>query len=165
MSRAQYHTHLVRIAVLAVLSASILTVLPVQASTISNLAGRWTGWGAVTLASGATERVKCVATYFIKDKETKVRQNLRCASPNYKIDSVADYVIKNGKVTGSWEERSRSNTGEVLGKSTAKGFKLAITGETWSADISVTTGKCKQSISFVPTNLDVTRISIGLRKC
>ena len=164
MSNARFNRHKARIAVLIGLS-SIILALPALANPVLNLPGRWAGWGAVTLASGATERVKCVATYFVKNKGASVRQNLRCASTNYKIDSTADLAIKAGAANGAWEERSKSNKGAIKGKVTAKGFDLFVTGETFTAKIKLTTGKCKQSISFVPTNLDVTRISIGLRKC
>jgi hypothetical protein len=32
-------------------------------------------------------------------------QNLRCASPSYKIDTKASLAVRGGQVTGNWEER------------------------------------------------------------
>ena len=40
---------------------------PVAAGSVKDLAGRWSGWGSVKLSNGATEQVKCVATYFVKN--------------------------------------------------------------------------------------------------
>lgn len=153
------------ISALVIAALQIVTTAPACANPVMKLPGRWAGWGAVTLANGATEKVKCVATYFVKEKGASVRQNLRCASATYKIDTVADYIIKGGAVSGSWQERTHNNTGKVSGKVTAKGFSLAVSAETFSATLSLTTGKCNQSISLVPINLDIQRISIGLRKC
>ena len=160
-ARAKTLTH----SLVVTIAAITVCAAPVLANPVSKLPGRWTGWGKVTLVSGAVERVKCVATYFVKNKGVNVRQNLRCANSSYKIDTTADYTINGQTVTGNWEERVHANTGTVQGKLTSKGFNLAVSAQTFSATLTMTTGKCSQSLSFAPTNLDVTRISVGLRKC
>ncbi len=142
-----------------------LMVQPVAAANVKNLAGRWSGWGSVKLSNGATEQVKCVATYFVKKAGALINQNLRCASASYKIDAKANYNVKGSALTGEWEERTHSAKGNVQGRMTGDGFQLAVKGETFSARMIVSSSRCKQSINISPRGLDVSRISIGLKKC
>jgi hypothetical protein len=136
-----------------------------QAAPINDLAGRWSGWGSITMASGATEQVKCVATYFVEGGGAQVKQNLRCASTSYKIDATAKLNNANGHLTGEWEEKTYAAVGAVAGRFTGNGFNVSITGPSFSAAMAVTTTNCKQSISITPTGFDISRISIGLDKC
>lgn len=134
-------------------------------SPVSDLPGRWSGWGAVTLANGSSEQVKCVATYFVENGGSSVQQNLRCASASYKIDARANLSVANGQVTGAWEERTWSAMGSVAGRMTGNGFNLSIQGDSFSAAMAVTTLACKQSINITPRGFDVSKISISLGKC
>jgi hypothetical protein len=152
---------------LCLMLASAATGLPAlaEASPVGDLPGRWSGWGAVTLANGSSEQVKCVATYFVNGGGASVQQNLRCASTSYKIDATANLIVSNGQVTGAWEEKTWSAIGSVAGRMTGNGFNLSIQGDTFSAAMALTTSNCKQSISIMPRGFDVSKISIGLGKC
>lgn len=136
-----------------------------QAAPINDLVGRWSGWGSITLVSGVSEQVKCVATYFLEAGGTQLKQNLRCASTSYKIDATAKLNHANGQLTGEWEEKTHSAVGAVAGRFTDNGFNVSITGKAFTAAMAVTTTTCKQSISITPTGFDITRINIGLDKC
>lgn len=133
------------------------------ATIVTDLPGRWTGWGSVTLATGQSEQVKCVATYFVEG--ATVRQNLRCASQSYKIDAVANLSVANGRVTGQWEERTWSVGGSVTGRQTDKGFDLAINGPNFGAAMLVGGTNCKQSINIMPKGFEISRIALNLGKC
>ena len=135
------------------------------AGPVGDLPGRWSGWGAVVYENGESERVKCVATYFIEAGGDTVRQNLRCASKGYDIDATASLRVTDGRVSGAWEEKRWSATGSIAGRMTDDGFNLSIKGDAFSAAMAVTTSSCKQSISITPQGVDITRISIGLGKC
>lgn len=135
------------------------------ANPLGELPGRWSGTGSVRLTNGTTETVKCVATYFVTGGGTNVAQNLRCASPTYKIDTKANLVVRGGQVTGSWEERQYAQTGAVTGRMTSNGFNLQIGGARFTAALQLTSAACKQSISIAPKGFDISRISIGLAKC
>ena len=153
------------IASAAIAAAAVSASAPVSASPLSDLQGRWSGWGSVQMSNGTREQVKCVATYFLKDGGSSVSQNLRCASSSYKIDAAANYVLKGDQVSGRWEERTWSAVGSVSGRMTDKGFNLAIQGQTFSAGMAMMTTSCKQSIQITPQGFGVSRISIGLGKC
>jgi hypothetical protein len=136
-----------------------------SAAGLAELAGRWSGWGSVKLTNGATEQVKCIATYFVNDAGSSLDQNLRCASASYKIDAKAQFNVEGTSVSGSWEERTHSAKGDVAGQLIDNGLKLSVKGETFSALMTLIASACKQSISITPEGLNVSRISIGLRKC
>jgi len=150
---------------LAAVTMVATSAVPVLAGPIDQLPGRWSGWGSIQLSNGQSEQVKCVATYFVENAGKAVRQNLRCASSSYKIDAVANMKVNGNAVTGDWQERTHSNSGSINGRISGNNFKLAITGPNFNAGMALSTSACKLSINMTPQNLDVTRISIGLRKC
>lgn len=135
------------------------------ASPLSDLPGRWSGWGNVVLANGSSEQMKCVATYFLQNEGDGIQQNLRCASSSYKIDSTANLVLKGTQVSGVWEEKTWAATGQVSGKVSGNAFDLAIRGPNFTAAMAVTTSSCKQSINIAPQGFDISKITIGLGKC
>jgi hypothetical protein len=136
-----------------------------DASPIGEMAGYWTGAGSVTLSSGNTERVKCAVIYKVSDDGVQIKQSIRCASTDYNINASADLRVKGEHVSGSWEEKTYSATGEVTGRLTGTNLVLSIQGANFTAAMNVSLSACKQSISISPKGLDVNRISIGLAKC
>jgi len=135
------------------------------AGPIEDMAGYWTGVGTVLLTSGSTERVKCVVIYRIGSSGTQIKQTMRCASTDYKIDSAAELRVNGEHVSGTWEEKTYSATGDVTGRYTGTSFVLSIKGQNFTAAMNVGLSSCKQSISITPQGLDVRRISMNLAKC
>jgi hypothetical protein len=134
------------------------------AVNLQDMVGYWTGTGKIVLNNGNSESVKCVVTYKVTGAQLK--QNVRCAGQGYSLNGTADLVIApSGAVTGSWTENTYAAKGDVVGKTTDRGFSLAITGPTFTAVMDATTTACKQSLDIVPKGLDVSRISLGLGKC
>ena len=98
--------------------AAVAGILVAQASaaTVNDLAGRWSGWGSITMANGSSEQVKCVATYFVEGGGSQLRQNLRCASQSYKIDASAKLNNANGQLSGEWARATGGGEGDdILG--------------------------------------------------
>jgi hypothetical protein len=135
------------------------------ASPLNSLDGRWTGYGSIVTANGASESVKCQAVYQVREAGGTVHQNLRCASAGYNIDATALLNVSSGEVSGRWEERTFAASGSVSGRVTGSGINLSIQGPSFSAAMAVATTACKQSISIAPRGLDIARIAIGLGKC
>lgn len=136
------------------------------AGPLQNLPGRWSGWGTVLFDGGEVEKIKCVATYFIKGDGKDLEQNLRCTtSSSYKISAKSKLRVSNGKLNGSWLERKSGNEGSVTGRMTNMGFRLSVIGATFTADMKVKTGSCRQSITIAPSGLGVRNIDITLGKC
>lgn len=136
-----------------------------SASAVQQLAGRWSGWGSVDMQNGSREQVKCVATFFVENGASRVKQNLRCASAGYKIDVRGRFNVKGNSVSGTWEERNHNNAGTVSGKVSGSTFRLAIRGPVLNASMSLATSACKMNINITPVDFNVRRIAIGLRKC
>jgi hypothetical protein len=134
------------------------------AVNLQDMAGYWTGTGKIVLNNGNVENVKCVVTYKVTGSQLK--QNLRCAGQGYSLNGSADLeVAPSGSVTGSWTENTYAAKGDVTGKTTERGFSLAISGPNFTASMDATTTACKQSLEIVPKGFDVSRISLGLGKC
>jgi hypothetical protein len=134
------------------------------ALNLQDMAGYWTGTGKIVLNNGNVENVKCVVTYKVTGSQLK--QNLRCAGQGYSLNGSADLEIAaSGAVTGSWTENTYSAKGNVTGKTTDRGFSLAISGPNFTAAMDAATTACKQTLEIVPKGFDVSRISLGLGKC
>jgi hypothetical protein len=156
-------TSLRRVAARMTFAFAALVAAAASASPVTDLPGRWAGWGSVVLSSGQSEQVKCVATYFVEGQS--VRQNLRCASQSYKIDAIATLSVANGRVTGAWEERTWSVGGSVTGRVSERGFDLAINGPNFDAAMTVGGTNCKQSINIMPRGFEISKIALNLGKC
>ena len=143
----------------AMLAASGATAAPIE-----ELDGYWSGGGTVVLSEG-TERVKCAVRYRVGQGGTQIKQTLRCASADYAISATADLAVNGAQVTGNWEEKTYSATGEVSGRYTGGSFVLTIKGATFTASMNVELSSCKQSIQIRPRGLEVRRISMSLAKC
>ena len=146
------------------IAALFMSATASAAVNLQDMAGYWTGTGKVQLTNGSSESVKCVVIY--KLTTAGFRQNIRCASQGFSFNGTAELeVTQGGAVTGNWTENTYSAKGDVTGKTTDKGFTLAISGATFTAVMDATTTTCKQTLDIVPTGLDVARISLGLGKC
>jgi hypothetical protein len=143
----------------AMLAASGATAAPIE-----ELDGYWSGGGTVVLSEG-TERVKCAVRYRVGQGGTQIKQTLRCASADYTINATADLAVNGAQVTGNWEEKTYSATGEVSGRYTGGSFVLTIKGATFTASMTMELSTCKQSIQIRPRGLEVRRISMNLAKC
>ncbi len=82
------------------------------AGPIEDMAGYWSGAGTVLLKGGETERVKCVVVYKVGAGGTQIKQTLRCASADYNISGAAE-LRSGAQVSGNWEEKTYSATGDV----------------------------------------------------
>lgn len=161
---------LMQVALAASVFAAAVSLTPESeplraASPLDALAGYWSGSGHVSLKGGKTERVKCSVTYKVGENGTHLKQNMRCASADYTINASADLRVQGAQVTGSWEEKTYSATGQVQGKFTDNVFALNIRGGNFTAAMKVDTSECKQNIAITPQGLEVNRITIGLTKC
>lgn len=143
----------------------VLVPAPASASSLKDLPGKWSGWGSIQMASGATERIKCIVEYAVNGGGANVHQSLRCASQSYRIDATAKMNVQNGEVSGDWEEKSYSAVGSIAGRANGGNFNLSIQGLVFSAAMAVATNGCKQSINITPQGFEIAKISIGLGRC
>ncbi len=135
--------------------------------TVSGLAGRWSGQGTVKPATGPAERFNCVVTYIPQGSSTRLRQNLRCNSANYKLDAATHLELRGGKVVGRWQDNIYTGlNGTVSGTVKGGGFDIVLSGKFFTAKMTVVGSGCQQSVRVTPARADYIReVSASLRKC
>jgi hypothetical protein len=132
----------------------------------SGMAGRWSGGGVITMTNGATERIRCGATYAVPPSGAALSQSLRCASVSYRLN-VSSHVVAypGGAISGSWSEATRGVSGTVSGRATRGGFQAYVTGAGFTAGIAIGTRGRSQSVAIRPqAGTDVSYVSITMRK-
>lgn len=137
-----------------------------EGEAIGKLAGRWSGEGVMTLASGPRESFKCVVTYFPSEDGSRVKQNLRCKGASYNFDAATHLQIAQGRVTGLWEDKVYSLGGSVNGTVTQDGFDVTLSGRFFEAKMTVVSSPCQQSVTITPAgSSDMKQLAAVLKKC
>ena len=165
-----------RPAVLLIAAISMMSLLlglfqplPAQAATKSlfeTLAGRWTGWGWIELASGDRERIKCRISYRLIDTGSKATQGIRCASSSYNIDATALLWNDAGTIKGTWREVTYDAHGKVSGSATDTSASVNLESNNLNAAMKINSiSKCRHTVSIRPKGIDIKMISVGLKGC
>jgi hypothetical protein len=131
---------------------------------LSRLAGSWGGSGTARFEGGQSERLNCRGHYTIKAGGSGVGLALRCASASAKIDMRSSLVVQNGRVTGSWEERTFNAMGSVSGKASPGSLSLANSGGGLSGSMSMTFTGSSQSVRITASGTSLKGVSINLRR-
>ena len=134
------------------------------ASPLSKLAGSWSGSGTARFEGGQSERLTCRGHYTIKDGGTGIGVALRCASSSAKIALRSLLNYQEGRVSGSWEERTFNASGTLSGRASSASMNLAIRGSGMSGSMSVSFGGSSQSVSINTSGTGLKGISISLRR-
>jgi hypothetical protein len=129
------------------------------------LSGHWSGAGTVTLANGATERLRCKVAYAVNAAGKMVEQTLRCASDSYRVEISSNVISKGGSLSGSWTDTTRGLSGNISGHATGAEILANVAGAGFTARLDVRTHGDKQSVTIRPQGgTDVSAVSISLRK-
>jgi hypothetical protein len=146
-----------------------LSLIPVgaqaqSAQPFAAMSGVWSGKGKISLEAGASEAIRCRATYAVRDDGNALQQTLRCASDSYKIELTSNVVANGGKLSGSWSESTRNVSGDVQGTTAGGRFHVVVSAGTFSADLVLTTKGNSQSVvirsaggEFKGANITLTR--------
>jgi hypothetical protein len=134
-----------------------------QSAPFAGMAGVWTGSGTITLDSGASERIRCRATYAVSDDGNGLNQRLVCASDSYKFDLKSDVIANNGTLSGTWSELGRNVTGSLEGRAGAGKFNVVVSAPAFTADLSMTTRGNKQTVS-ITSQSQIKNASISLAR-
>jgi hypothetical protein len=129
------------------------------------LSGHWSGAGTITMANGATERIRCKATYAVNATGKAVQQTLRCASDSYRVEISSNVISEGGSLSGSWAEATRGVSGNISGRASGAKIVANVAGAGFTAHLDVRTQGERQSVTIRPQGgADVTAVSIALRK-
>jgi len=119
-----------------------------QSAPFAGMAGVWSGAGTITLEDGASERIRCRATYAVSREGEGLNQSLVCASDSYKFDLRSNITASNGALSGTWSEVSRNVGGNLEGRSSAGQFNVVVSAPAFTANVSLTTRGNKQTVSI-----------------
>ncbi|MDB5548206.1 MAG: hypothetical protein JWR73_1115 [Tardiphaga sp.] len=112
------------------------------------MAGVWSGSGTIILEGGATERIRCRATYAVSGDGAGLNQSLTCASDSYKFDLKSDVTAQNGTLTGQWSESSRGVGGTLSGRAGNGQFNVVVTAPAFTANLVLATQGKKQNVTI-----------------
>jgi len=135
-----------------------------QTSGFAGMAGSWSGSGSVTLTSGATERIRCRATYEVTPSGNTFQQSLRCTSDSYNFDLRSSVVRSGDTVSGTWSETTRNVTGGIAGRVSGNQIQAAIQGPGFSANLGLATQGDRQTVSIRSQGTELSAVSIVLRR-
>lgn len=131
---------------------------------LKGLNGSWSGSGAVTLANGERERIRCRAAYDVRADGSGLRQTLDCASDSYRFSLKGDMQVDSGgAIAGSWTESTRNAGGSMSGQARDGSINGMIEGAGFSGALSVTTHGDRQSLSLLSQG-EVRQVAITLRR-
>ena len=137
----------------------------VAGGPFTGMSGHWSGVGSITMASGATEKIRCRATYAVQPGGAALNQSLRCASDSYRLEISANVLSQGGSISGSWSEATHGVSGNISGHATGADIQAHVSGAGFAANIGIRTHGNSQTVGIRPqAGTDVNAVSITLRK-
>jgi hypothetical protein len=133
-------------------------------SPFAAMAGSWVGGGVLSTTDGGQERLRCRASYDVTATGAELRLNLRCASESYNFDLASEVQYRGGTISGSWSEASRNASGTVSGRAAGDRIDVAARGESFSANLSMTTRGGQQTVSIRPQGTNIAAVSLSLNR-
>jgi hypothetical protein len=155
---------------LAVMGSESRAQTPGSAATFRGLAGNWAGDGTIRMSSGATERIRCRATYQVGagdpggDSQQTMLQSLVCASDSYRFEIKTRVSRTDKRLTGNWIESTRNISGNLVGRITNGRIDATVDGGVFTAAISIAPNGRRQAVTIRPSSVDVAEVTIALTK-
>jgi hypothetical protein len=117
-----------------------------QSGPFAGMAGVWAGGGTVALEDGATERIRCRATYAVGAGGNGLNLDLTCASDSYKFDLKGNVISDHGALSGRWSESSRGVIGTLEGRGANGNIQVVASAAGFTANLALTTRGNRQSV-------------------
>ena len=134
------------------------------ASPFAAMAGSWSGGGVLSTTDGGQERLRCRASYDVAGTGAEIRLNLKCASESYNFDLSSEAQYRGGAISGSWTEASRNASGTLSGRGAGDHIDVAARGDSFSANLSLTTRGGQQTVSIRPQGTNISEVSLALNR-
>ena len=149
---------------LALLCLPGRAALAAPVSPFTAMAGTWSGGGVLSTTDGQQEQLRCRASYDVAGTGEQLRLNLRCASASYNFDLASEVEYRGGAIRGSWTEASRNASGTLSGRAAGDHVEAAARGDSFSANLSLTTRGGRQTVSIQPEGTNITSVSLALSR-
>jgi hypothetical protein len=119
-----------------------------QSRPFAGFSGSWSGNGTVALSDGTTERVRCNADYKVDGTGLQLKQNLHCASDNYKFDLSSDVTSQGDRISGNWSEASRNISGDLQDTAGGGQIKVFVEAPGFAANLTLRAIGNKQTVQI-----------------
>jgi len=126
--------------------------------------GSWSGGGAISLASGDVERLRCTAGYRVDDGGATLIQNLNCASDSYKFELRTQIQATGSDIAGQWFEVTRNAEGTIVGRVSGGHIEGTVSGPGFTATFSLQARANRQHVLIRVQGGDITEISADLTR-
>lgn len=146
------------------LALVIMLQAPASAGVFSGMDGNWSGGGVLSYANGNKERLRCRASYSVGREGDQLNLSIRCASDSYRFDLSGYMVNSGGTISGQWSETSFNAAGTVRGSASGNRVQAHAVGSTFSANLSMTTGGNRQTVTISPQATDVRSVTLSLSR-
>src|SRR5262249_6871728 len=107
--------------------------------------------------------LSCRAYYTTKSDGTGLGMAIRCASQSYTIEVRSNLRYEQGKITGTWEERTFNATGTLSGRASGGNLTLTITGGV-SGTMAVALSEGRQTVSITTDTPGLRGVSVQLTR-
>jgi hypothetical protein len=146
----------------------VVASLPVHADQakgpFASLIGSWSGIGTIQLASGAKERIRCLASNRFGSNANSLRLDLSCESDSYKFHLRSQVLYRDGSITGTWDESTRATGGSIDGRVAGNQMRIRAEGQTFTAILALTTQGERQSIAIQSPGSEMSDVTIVLTR-
>lgn len=152
---------------LALLSGAALVTSGGQAAELpfNILNGTWAGAGSLIYDTGAPDKLNCLGYYRSADGGKSLGIAIRCSGPD-KLEFRSKLTYADGKLSGTWEERTNNATGNASGTATENNLRVEFDGSL-SGSLSIAFSPSQQSInvsiSTAGSELKGARVSFNRR--
>ena len=116
--------------------------------------GSWAGGGALNFKDGRSEKLTCTAYYTSSADGAALTTALRCSGPTAKLELRSHLQNANGKVSGSWEERTYNGSGAASGTLRPGNLQLSFRGGV-AGSMTVTFSAASQTVSIAISSTEV----------
>ncbi len=151
---------------LAVASIALATHAPAQTARgpFATFPGAWSGGGAISMTSGAVERLRCKADYRVDDGGATLVQNLDCSSDSYKFELRSQVQATGSDIAGQWLEVTRNAQGAVVGRVSGGRIEGTVSGPGFTATFSLQARVNQQQVLIRTQGGDIAQISATLTR-
>jgi len=149
--------------------AIALTVTASRADFLNPFAsfgGSWSGSGAIVMANGAKERIRCRAEYQAAERVNVagLQLELRCASDSYNFELQSNLSYASGAISGMWSEQTRRLFGNISGKFSDNQIHALIESPTFQAILNLAMRGDRQTVTIEAPGSEISHVAIALAR-
>jgi hypothetical protein len=148
------------------LAIALLVTAPAFAETpFALVKGDWVGGGELNFKDGSKEKLSCKAYYTSSDDGNTLTTAYRCAGSSNKVELRCRLNHANGKVDGTWEERTFNASGDASGTLKTGSLRLNFRGGV-AGSMTVSFSETSQtvSISISTTEVPLKRMQFSMKR-